>query len=73
MSDILRIEARAHERLPKKFTGLRPDQKAELLRRESRLAPARLVDWIEQLLVGVRDCHRENIVHRDGRPRNRSV
>jgi len=34
LSDILRIEREGRVKLPKKFTGLRPDQKAELLRRE---------------------------------------
>jgi hypothetical protein len=34
LSDVLRVEAEARAKLPKKFTGLRPDQKAELLRRE---------------------------------------
>jgi hypothetical protein len=34
LSDIVRIESESLEKLPKKFTGLRPDQKAELLRRE---------------------------------------
>jgi hypothetical protein len=34
LSNILRIEAESRARLPKKFVGLRPDQKAELLRRE---------------------------------------
>jgi hypothetical protein len=34
LSDILRIERDGEAKLPKRFTGLRPDQKAELLRRE---------------------------------------
>jgi hypothetical protein len=34
LSDVLRVESEARIKLPKKFTGLRPDQKAELLRRE---------------------------------------
>jgi hypothetical protein len=34
LSDILRIEAEGLAKMPKKFTGLRPDQKAELFRRE---------------------------------------
>jgi hypothetical protein len=33
-SDILRVEAEASTRIPKKFSGLRPDQKAALLERE---------------------------------------
>ena len=43
---------------------------ADVLRRESRLAPGRLVDWVEQLLIGVRDCHRVNVIHRDIKPAN---
>jgi eukaryotic-like serine/threonine-protein kinase len=43
---------------------------ATLLRREKRLTPARMVDWVEQLLVGLRDCHRANIIHRDVKPAN---
>jgi serine/threonine-protein kinase len=43
---------------------------AHVLRRESRLGPARLVDWVEQLLIGVRDCHRANVIHRDIKPAN---
>jgi eukaryotic-like serine/threonine-protein kinase len=43
---------------------------ADLLRRENRLAPARLVDWVEHLLIGVRDCHRVNVIHRDIKPAN---
>ena len=34
LSDIVRIEAESLKKLPKRFTGLRPAQKAELLRRE---------------------------------------
>jgi hypothetical protein len=34
LSDVLRIEAEGASRAPKKFVGVRPDQKAELLRRE---------------------------------------
>jgi hypothetical protein len=34
LSDILRIEAEASAKLPKRFTGLRPHEKAELLRLE---------------------------------------
>jgi eukaryotic-like serine/threonine-protein kinase len=43
---------------------------AEMLRREPRLPPARLVDWVEHLLLGVRDCHRVNVIHRDIKPAN---
>ncbi|MGD0524450.1 MAG: serine/threonine-protein kinase [Polyangiaceae bacterium] len=43
---------------------------ADVLRREGRLQAARLVDWVEQLLVGARDCHRVNVIHRDIKPAN---
>ena len=43
---------------------------ADVLRREGRLGAARLVDWVEQLLVGARDCHRANVIHRDIKPAN---
>ena len=43
---------------------------AALLRREKRLSPARMVDWVEQLLLGLRDCHRVNVIHRDVKPAN---
>jgi serine/threonine-protein kinase len=43
---------------------------ADVLRREGRLGVARLVDWVEQLLIGVRDCHRANVIHRDIKPAN---
>jgi hypothetical protein len=34
LSDILRIEREGFAKMPKRFTGMRPDQRAELLRRE---------------------------------------
>ena len=43
---------------------------ADVLRRESRIAPGRLHEWVEQLLIGVRDCHRVNVIHRDIKPAN---
>ena len=43
---------------------------ADVLRRDGRVAPARLVDWVEHLLIGVRDCHRVNVIHRDIKPAN---
>jgi serine/threonine-protein kinase len=49
---------------------LRGETLADLLRREGRIPVGRLVDWIEQLLVGVRDCHRVNVIHRDIKPAN---
>ena len=41
LTDIVRIEAESLEKLPKRFTGLRPDQKAELLQREREEAEKR--------------------------------
>jgi serine/threonine-protein kinase len=44
---------------------------ADVLRREGgRLDVAHLTDWVEQLLIGVRDCHRANVIHRDIKPAN---
>jgi serine/threonine protein kinase len=44
---------------------------ADVLRREGgRVGAARLVDWVEQLLLGARDCHRANVIHRDIKPAN---
>ncbi len=40
------------------------------LRRDGPV-PARLaVRWIEQLIIGIRDCHDANIIHRDIKPSN---
>ncbi|MGH7294933.1 MAG: serine/threonine-protein kinase, partial [Polyangiaceae bacterium] len=43
---------------------------ADALRREIRLGGGRLVDLVEQLLIGVRDCHRAHVIHRDIKPAN---
>jgi serine/threonine protein kinase len=40
------------------------------LRRDGPVALALAVRWIEQLLVGVRDCHDQQIIHRDIKPSN---
>jgi serine/threonine-protein kinase len=40
------------------------------LRRDGAVPPAIAVRWIEQLLVGVRDCHDQQIIHRDIKPSN---
>ena len=40
------------------------------LRRDGPVALALAVRWIEQLLVGVRDCHDLQIIHRDIKPSN---
>ena len=42
----------------------------DVLRREGRLSVTRLTEWIEQLLIGVRDCHNANVIHRDIKPSN---
>ena len=42
----------------------------DLLKREGRLSVARLTEWIEELLIGVRDCHNANVIHRDIKPSN---
>ena len=40
------------------------------LRRDGPVALPVAVRWIEQLLVGVRDCHDQQIIHRDIKPSN---
>jgi len=40
------------------------------LRRDGAVPPAVAVRWIEQLLVGIRDCHDQQIIHRDIKPSN---
>ena len=42
----------------------------DVLKREGRLAAVHLVEWIEQLLIGLRDCHNANVIHRDIKPSN---
>ncbi len=41
-----------------------------LIKREGQLTTRQVVHWVEQLLVGVRDCHAAGIVHRDIKPSN---
>ncbi len=41
-----------------------------LIKREGQLKTREIVHWVEQLLVGVRDCHSAGIVHRDIKPSN---
>ena len=41
-----------------------------LIKREGQLQTRLIVHWIEQLLVGVRDCHAAGVVHRDIKPSN---
>ena len=40
------------------------------LRRDGAVPPAIAVRWIEQLIIGVRDCHDQQIIHRDIKPSN---
>jgi serine/threonine protein kinase len=40
------------------------------LRRDGPVAIPIAVRWIEQLIVGVRDCHDQQIIHRDIKPSN---
>ena len=40
------------------------------LRRDGPVALPLAVRWIQQLLVGVRDCHDQQIIHRDIKPSN---
>jgi serine/threonine-protein kinase len=40
------------------------------LRRDGPVPIAHALRWIEQLLVGIRDCHDANIIHRDIKPSN---
>jgi serine/threonine protein kinase len=41
-----------------------------LIKREGQLSTRQVVHWVEQLLLGVRDCHAAGIVHRDIKPSN---
>jgi serine/threonine-protein kinase len=43
---------------------------ADRLKREGRIPIGDLAQWIEQLLVGVRDCHTAGVIHRDIKPAN---
>jgi serine/threonine-protein kinase len=49
---------------------LRGETLADVLKRDGRIQLDRLGPWIEQLLIGVRDCHAGGIVHRDIKPAN---
>jgi len=40
------------------------------LRRDGPVAPAVALRWIEQLVIGVRDCHDAKVIHRDIKPAN---
>jgi serine/threonine-protein kinase len=43
---------------------------ADLLKREGRITIDRITSWVEQLLVGVKDCHAAGVIHRDIKPAN---
>jgi serine/threonine protein kinase len=43
---------------------------ADHLKREGRIPIDKLTNWMEQLLVGVRDCHVAGVIHRDIKPAN---
>ena len=40
------------------------------LRRDGPVPPALAVRWIEQLIIGIRDCHDAKVIHRDIKPSN---
>jgi serine/threonine protein kinase len=40
------------------------------LRRDGPVSMPMAIRWIEQLIVGVRDCHAANVIHRDIKPSN---
>ncbi|HVH47036.1 MAG TPA: serine/threonine-protein kinase [Labilithrix sp.] len=40
------------------------------LRRDGAIPPGIALRWIEQLIIGVRDCHAAKIIHRDIKPSN---
>ena len=43
---------------------------ADVLKRDGRISVDRLVPWIEQLLIGIRDSHAVGVIHRDIKPAN---
>jgi serine/threonine protein kinase len=49
---------------------LRGETLADVLKRDGRVHVDSLVHWIEQLLIGVRDCHAAGVIHRDIKPAN---
>jgi len=50
-----------------RLTGETLDAK---LRRDGPVPPNVAVRWIEQLIVGIRDCHDAKVIHRDIKPSN---
>jgi serine/threonine-protein kinase len=49
---------------------LRGETLADVLKRDGRVNVDVLTNWIEQLLIGVRDCHAAGVIHRDIKPAN---
>jgi serine/threonine-protein kinase len=49
---------------------LRGETLADVLKRDGRVPLDQLASWIEQLLIGVRDCHDAGVIHRDIKPAN---
>jgi serine/threonine-protein kinase len=49
---------------------LEGDTLADVLKRHGSVSVERLCDWVEQLLLGVRDIHAANVIHRDIKPAN---
>ncbi len=40
------------------------------LRRDGPVPPSIAVRWVEQLIIGIRDCHDAKVIHRDIKPSN---
>ena len=49
---------------------LRGETLADVLKRDGPVPLDQLSAWIEQLLIGVRDCHDAGVIHRDIKPAN---
>ncbi len=49
---------------------LKGDTLADVIKREGTIGARSLADWVEQLLLGVRDIHAANVIHRDIKPAN---
>ncbi len=49
---------------------LKGETLADVIKREGTIGARSLSDWVEQLLLGVRDIHAANVIHRDIKPAN---